>query len=67
MNCKECRGTGLVIYIKKIHNLNYEFAARCTCIAGIHKKNLPYITEVFKTGEPIYKKVFIKKEAKKGA
>lgn len=37
--CWVCKDSGLLTFEKKINGLHYEFAARCTCIAGQRMSN----------------------------
>lgn len=44
--CKKCKSTGVIRYIRTKDNIQYEYFARCVCKNGLNYINYPLITQV---------------------
>ena len=47
VDCKFCKGVGLLTYKKEFEGLMYTYACRCSCQNGLRKSNkIPFATEI---------------------
>lgn len=47
VDCKICKGVGLLTYKKEFEGLIYTYACRCSCQNGLRKSNkIPFATEI---------------------
>ena len=47
VECKICKGVGLLTYKKEFEGLMYTYACRCSCQNGLRKSNkIPFATEI---------------------
>lgn len=47
VDCKICKGVGLLTYKKEFEGLTYTYACRCSCKNGLRKSNkIPFATEI---------------------